>query len=147
MSLIFTKATLKKDFKKIHDYTIDAFSDTPDFNWTLDEIQNEVNAGWELYSVANEEEEVVAALFVQEIGDTLLTKNTGLKINHQGSGYNHEIKEYYEALGRERKLKKIAHYCRIDNFRMYSLNESHGYEKTANVLENGQIVEWIKILK
>ena len=74
-----------------------------------------------------------------------MTKNTSLKMNYQGSGYSHKIKEFFEKVARERKLKKIVHYCGIDNFRMYSLNESHGYKKTPHKLgTNGRVVEWIK---
>ena len=50
-------------------------------------------------------------------------------------------------MAREKKLKKIVHYCRIDNFRMYSLNESHGYRKTEKAIdEAGLVVEWTKVL-
>ena len=69
-----------------------------------------------------------------------------LKINHQGAGYNHLIKEFFERKAKELGVGSIKHYCRIDNFRMYSLNESHGYAKTANTIEDGQIVEWEKLL-
>lgn len=146
MSLIFFPADKPKDMKKVYEYTIDAFSDSPDFNWNLDEIKKEVKEGWLLYGVSNEEDEIVAAVFFRLVDKSLLTKNTGLKINHQGAGYSHEIKEFFEDKARELKAKSIKHYCRIDNFRMYSLNESHGYKKTANKIEDGQIVEWEKFL-
>lgn len=147
MSLNFFKAQGTKDFKQIYEYTIDAFSETPDFKWTLDEIKKEVSEGWELYGATNEEDDIVAAVFLRIEKESMLTKNTGLQILHQGSGYNHEIKEFFEQKAKENKLKKIFHYCRIDNFRMYSLNESHGYKKTGNSLSEGQIVEWVKNLK
>lgn len=144
MSLTFTEATSSKELKKLHDYTIDAFSDTPDFSWTLDDLKHEMKDGWQIYCVTNEEEDVVAAVFVKVEGDTLQTKNTGLKIHHQGMGYSHQIKEFFEQFARKKKLKNLVHYCRIDNFRMYSLNESHGYSKTENKIGDGQVVEWIK---
>jgi len=148
MSLKFFSADKPKEMKKIYEYTIDAFSDSPDFNWNLDEIKREVKDGWSLFGVTNEEEEIVAALFFRLKNNSLLTKNTGLKINHQGAGYSHEIKNFFETKAKELKANSIKHYCRIDNFRMYSLNESHGYKKTPSpVDEEGQIVEWVKPLK
>lgn len=146
MSLTFFSADKPKDIKNVYEYTIDAFSDSPDFNWNLDEIKREVSEGWSLCGVKNEDDEIVAAVFYRLDKGALLTKNTGLKINHQGSGYNHEIKEFFEDKAKELKAKSIKHYCRIDNFRMYSLNESHGYVKTANKIDDGQIVEWEKVL-
>lgn len=146
MSLTFFSASKPKDIKEVYEYTIDAFSDTPDFNWNLDEIKREVSDGWSLCGVKNEDDEIVAAVFYRLDEGSILTKNTGLKINHQGAGYNHEIKEFFESKAKELKAKSIKHYCRIDNFRMYSLNESHGYAKTPNKIEDGQIVEWEKKL-
>jgi len=147
MDLVFNKAKNKDDIKKILDHNIDAFSDTPDFEWTFEDIQREVDEGWELYAV-HLGAEVIAAVFIKAEADGLLSKNTSVKMNFQGSGYSHKIKEFIEDKAREFKLKSIYHYCRIDNFRMYSLNESHGYTKTTRRLgEKGQVVEWVKKLK
>ena len=147
MKLTFKKAKSEKDIKAIYDYNIDAFSDSPDFKWTLEEIKNEVGEGWELYSLMSESE-IVAAVFFKVEEDSLLTKNTAIKIEHQGAGLSHSIKEFFEKVARENKLKKIYHYCRIDNFRMYSLNESHQYKKTPRKLGvEGLVVEWVKTLK
>lgn len=144
MELNFVKAITKDDFKRIFDYNIDAFSDSPDFKWTLSEIEQEVNEGWELYA-AYLRNEIIAACFLRIDGVSLLTKNTAIKMTAQGSGYSHQIKEFFEEKAKELNLKEITHYCRIDNFRMYSLNESHGYKKTDRKLgERGLIVEWIK---
>jgi len=74
-----------------------------------------------------------------------LTKNTAVKANYQGSGFSHEIKNFFDKKAKELKAKKILHYCSIDNFRMYSLNESHGYKKTKK--SEGQLVEWVKDIK
>ena len=90
------------------------------------------------------EQEIVAACFYKKEDDSLLTKNTGLKINHQGSGYSHAIKEFFEREAKKLGCSRLIHYCRIDNFRTYSLNESHGYKKTGNSFQNGQVVEWAK---
>lgn len=147
MKLTFKKAKSEKDIKSIHDYNIDAFSDSPDFKWTFEEIKKEVADGWELHSLMDDGEVVAAVFFKIEI-DSLLTKNTAIKIDHQGVGLSHAIKEYFEKVAREKKLKRIYHYCRIDNFRMYSLNESHQYKKTPRKLgPDGLVVEWMKTLK
>ena len=147
MSLTFHPAIKEKEIQAVYDHNIDAFSDSPDFKWNLEEIKNEIKGGWELFSVSDSDE-IVAALFLSIVDNGLYTKNTGLKMHHQGSGFSHEIKEFYEKEARERKLEKIVHYCRIDNFRMYSLNESHGYKKAEKPIdEDGLVVEWTKILK
>ena len=146
VKLKFQKAKSNKDIQNICDYNIDAFSDSPDFNWNLDEIQNEVAEGWELYSVMVDDE-IIAAVFFKTDKTTLYTKNTAIKVSYQGSGFSHKVKEYFEKVARDKGLTHIAHYCRIDNFRMYSLNESHGYRKTPNKFgPDGQVVEWIKDL-
>lgn len=147
MRLNFKKAKNENDIKAIFDYNIDAFSDSPDFKWTFDEIKKEVGEGWELFSMMIDSE-VIAAVFYKVERDSLLTKNTAIKITHQGSGYSHKIKEFFEKVAREKKLSKIYHYCRIDNFRMYSLNESHSYRKTPNKSgPEGLVVEWVKEIK
>jgi hypothetical protein len=146
MNVNFKKAKSEKDIKSIHDYNIDAFSDSPDFKWTLDEIKKEVADGWELYSLMLGEE-ILAAVFFKIDGKSLLSKNTAIKITHQGSGFSHTIKEFFEKMARDNKLKQIYHYCRIDNFRMYSLNESHKYKKTPRKFGvEGLVVEWVKEL-
>jgi len=147
MELNFVKASSDKDIKNIFDYNIDAFSDSPDFKWTYEELKNEVNNGWELFSV-NLGEEIIAALFFRLDEGVLYSKNTAIKMNYQGSGYSHKIKDFFEEKAIDLKASEIHHYCRIDNFRMYSLNESHGYYKTSKKLgDNGQVVEWKKDLK
>ena len=144
MDLKFVKATKEKDFQDIFDYNIDAFSDSPDFKWTLEQIKHEVKDGWELYA-AFLRNEIIAACFMRLDNEKLLTKNTATKMTAQGSGYSHQVKEFFEEKANELGAKEIVHYCRIDNFRMYSLNESHGYKKTPRKLgEGGLIVEWVK---
>lgn len=146
MKLTLKKARNESDIQEIYDHNIDAFSDSPDFKWTLDEIKNEVADGWELYSLGLGKD-IVAAVFYKIEGDSLLTKNTAIKADHQGVGLSHTIKEFFEKVARENNLSKIYHYCRIDNFRMYSLNESHSYKKTPNKIgADGLVVEWVKQL-
>lgn len=147
MKLTFKKAKTEKDIREIFEHNIDAFSDSPDFKWTFDEIKKEVADGWELYSLIDEGE-IVAAVFYKVEDGSLLTKNTAIKLDHQGVGLSHSIKEFFEKVARDKKLKNIYHYCRIDNFRMYSLNESHQYKKTPRKLgPEGLVVEWVKSLK
>ncbi len=147
MGLTFFRVEKREEsLEEVYGYTIDAFSDSPDFNWTMEGLWCEMEAGWELFGVKNEEE-IVAVALMKEENSSLLTKNTGLRIDHQGSGYNHEIKEFFETEAKERGLNKVFHYCRIDNFRMYSLNESHNYRRTGNIYSDGTIVEWVKTIR
>ena len=148
MKLKFQRAQSEADVVNVYEYNIDAFSESPDFNWNLDEIKKELDAGWSLYS-ANLNEEVIAAVFLKKDQTVLYSKTTSIKINYQGSGYSHKIKEFIEDSAKKMKAKEIVNFCGIDNFRMYSLNESHGYTKTGRKLgDNGQVVEWVKqILK
>ena len=146
MRLKFQRAKTEKEIRAIYDYNIDAFSDSPDFKWTLEEIKKEVSEDWQLFSMTLDGE-IIAALFYKIEKDSLLTKNTAIKVTHQGSGYSHKMKEFFEKVARENNLKKIFHYCRIDNFRTYSLNESHKYKKTPNKYGPDElVVEWVKIL-
>ena len=147
MDLIFKPATTQKDIKSVVEYNIDAFSDSPDFNWNLEEVNLEISDGWELFSVSFSNE-IIAAVFLKSEGDALLSKQTAIKMSHQGKEFSHRIKDFIEQKAKEKKLKKVVNHCRIDNFRMYSLNESHGYTKTNKKMDDsGQIVEWIKKLK
>jgi hypothetical protein len=147
MELTFEPAGTDKEIKEIFEYNIDAFTDSPDFKWTLEELKKEVKDGWDIFSVRYDKE-VIAAVFLKKESGKLYTKNTAISAHHQGSGYNHQIKDFFELRARALKCKEIHHYCRIDNFRMYSLNESHGYKKLDKKLgKSGQVVEWIKELK
>lgn len=148
-NLTYRAATKDADYKEILDYSIDAFSDSPDFQWNLEALKKEVKDGWKIEAVLNSKEIIAAILYkveTEEKEKTLLTKNTAIKFNHQGSGHSHAIKEHFEELAISLGVKSIKHYCRIDNFRAYSLNESHNYKKTKKTLEDGLIVEWEKTL-
>lgn len=131
----------------IYNFNVQAFADSQDFAWTKDNIKNEMKSGWELFSV-DVDEEIVCALFLKKGPNTLFTKNTPVKINFQGNGFSHEIKNFYEEYAKDQNLKKIINYCPKDNFRMISLNEGHNYKKTGNTVEgNTNIIEWIKELE
>lgn len=144
--LQFEKADKSADLSDIYDHNLDVFSESPGFDWTYEDIKQEVDSGWELYSVKHLED-IIAALFIREERNRLLTKNTALKMNFQGSGYSHKIKEFFEDTARRRRLSSIVHYCRIDDFRAYSLNEGHGYRKMGPPPDgDGQVVGWVKKL-
>lgn len=146
MELSFKKATNKAEIEEAYNYNIDAFSDSPDFNWTLDAIINETKEGWEVWK-AIRGEEIIAVAFIKKDEDTLLTKNTSVKMNYQGYGYSHKIKLFLEKKAKEMNVTNVIHYCSIDDFRMYSLNESHGYQKSPiKDGKNGLVVQWNKKL-
>ena len=135
-----------EQIKEIYNFDVGAFADSQDFEWTEENIQNEMKAGWEIYSV-KVENEVVCALFIKEDGPVLLTKNTPIRLDFQGKGLSHEVKEFYEELAQSKGIKSIYNYCPEDNFRMISLNEGHDYQKTGNTLAGSpQMIEWEKKL-
>ena len=143
--LQFTPGKNKDEITRIFNFENNAFANAQDFDWTEENIQNEIKDGWKLFSV-DFEGEVVAAIFVKKTKDTLLTKNTSIKLNFQGNGFSHQIKDHYEEIAKDSGLSRIVNYCKADNFRMIALNEGHDYHRTDNELE-GNIVEWEKILK
>jgi len=146
VDLSFVEVTKDTDIKNVFEFNIDAFSDSPDFKWTLDDIRREVKDGWKLYSVSLGEE-IIAAAFCKLEDAQLHCKNTSIKMQHQGSGFSHRIMDYFEQRATKLNAEKIIHYCAIDNFRQYSLNESHGYVKTDRKLGfKGLTTEWIKVV-
>lgn len=144
-TLNFYPVKTDKQISEVYDYNIDAFTDPPGFKWTLQDIKAQMKDGWELYAVQFNDE-IIAAVFIKVDKEGMKTKNTSVKMHHKGSGYNHQIKDFFELKARDLKKNKIFHYCRIDNFRMYSLNESHGYKRTQRVQDNPHVVEWVKDL-
>lgn len=139
--LTFKEAKSDNDVKDVYNFNVVAFADSTDFNWTEDNIKSQVKDGWELFSV-NYDGDIVAAAFVKIDGVNLYTKNTPIKLIHQGNGFSHKIKDFYEEFAKGKGVKTIFNYCPSDNFRMISLNEGHDYKKTAN--ENNGIIEWQK---
>lgn len=145
LSFIPSKSSI--DIKEIYNFNVEAFADAQDFDWTEESIHNEINDGWSLYS-AKFNKDIVAAIFVKVDNDTLYTKNTPIKLSHQGNGFSHIIKEFYEQFAKDNEVEKIVNYCASDNFRMISLNEGHNYKKTGNMIgPNNNIIEWEKYLK
>jgi hypothetical protein len=146
MGVTFEKASTEEDVERVFNYNIGAFVDAPDFDWGLPQLKEQLKDQWELYGVF-QEKEIIAAVLTKVVAEGLLTKNTGIKITHQGVGISHQIKDFFELKARDLGLNVIYHYCLIDDFRMYSLNEKHGYKKTGKSLgKNGEVVEWEKNL-
>lgn len=144
--LVFKEAKKEEEVVNLSKFDIQAFTDTQDFSWNLDNIKKEVKTGWKLYSVTAEEE-IVAAVLMRKDGDTLLTKNTPIKMAFQGNGFSHKIKNFYEQEAKKLNVVKVVNYCPVDNFRMIALNESHGYKRTGNAFGLGSnIIEWVKVL-
>ncbi len=144
--LKFINSKSEQDILDTYKYDVEAFSDSVEFKWSVDGINELISGGWELFS-AKVGSEIVAAVFVKSEGKTLLTKSTPVKLLHQGNGYSHEIKNFIEKVAKKQKKSKVINYCANDNFRGISLNESHGYVKTETALENGAIAVWAKDLK
>ena len=131
----------------IYNFNVKAFADAQDFTWTKENIKKEIKVGWSIVSV-EVGNDIVCALFVKEAEKSLMTKNTPIKINHQGNGYSHLIKDFYEEYAKDKGLSKVINYCPEDNFRMISLNEGHDYTRTGNVLKGtSNMIEWEKIIK
>jgi predicted GNAT family acetyltransferase len=144
--LIFKEAKKEEEVVNLSRFDIQAFTDTQDFSWSLDNIKKEVKTGWKLYSVMTEDE-IVAAVLMRKDGDTLFTKNTPIKMAFQGNGFSHKIKDFYEEEAKKQHIRRVINYCPSDNFRMIALNESHGYRRTGNAFGvNNNIIEWVKVL-
>ncbi|MDA8793583.1 hypothetical protein N9N67_10060 [Bacteriovoracaceae bacterium] len=144
--LVFKPAKTDQDIANIVNHTTDAFVSglTSKEQWSLEGLKDEAEEGWEIFGALCEEE-VVAAVFIKYAPKSLLTKNTPIKLEYQGNGFSHIIKEFYEDEAITRKADKIINYCPSDNFRMISLNEGHKYEKTGNKFgKNNNIDEWEK---
>lgn len=142
--LNFIPTKTKEQINEVFNFNTQAFTDTQDFDWTKENIEQQLKSGWELVSVKSGKE-IICALFIKKKDSALLTKNTPIKINHQGNGYSHLIKEYYESYAKDNGLIEVYNYCPGDNFRMISLNEGHDYAKTGKVLDsNKNMIEWVK---
>jgi RimJ/RimL family protein N-acetyltransferase len=146
IDLEFKEAKKEEEILNLSKFDVQAFTDTQDFSWTLENIKKELKTGWKLYSVLTEDE-IVAAVLVKRDGDSLQTRNTPIKMAFQGNGFSHQIKNFYEDEAKKLQISKVVNYCPVDNFRMIALNESHGYKRTGNAFGTNQnIIEWIKEL-
>jgi RimJ/RimL family protein N-acetyltransferase len=144
--LTFKEAKTEEEVVNLSKFDIQAFTDTQDFSWSLDDIKKELKTGWKLFSVMADEE-IVAAVLTKQDGETLFTKNTPIKMAFQGNGFSHQIKNFYEEEASRLNIKKVINYCPIDNFRMIALNESHGYKRTGNAFGiSNNVMEWVKVL-
>lgn len=146
IDLEFKEAKKEEEILNLSKFDVQAFTDTQDFSWTLENIKKELKTGWKLFSVLTEDE-IVAAVLVKKDGDSLHTRNTPIKMAFQGNGFSHQIKNFYEAEAKKLQISKVINYCPVDNFRMIALNESHGYKRTGNAFGTNQnIIEWVKDL-
>jgi len=145
-NLSFILMETNQEIEDIYNFNVKAFADSHDFSWTKENIEKEIKSGWKLYSV-NIDADIICAIFLKIENKSLLTKNTPIKINYQGNGFSHLIKDFYESYAKDNNLTKLYNYCPVDNFRMISLNEGHNYKNTGKSLgENSNMVEWLKIL-
>ncbi len=143
-SLIIKECSSDSEMSAIYNFNTNAFADMQDFEWSVDSLKLQMNEGWSVLSVAVDED-IIAAIFIKISDSVLLTKNTSIKMDYQGNGFSHMIKEFYEEYAKQNKVTKIINYCAEDNFRMVSLNEGHDYKKTGNHLNsNNHILEWEK---
>ena len=146
MSLVFQECESDQEIKDIYNFNVHAFADTQDFEWNEENIKNEIGQGWKVLSVSYEKN-IVAAVLLKIEDKTLYTKNTPIKIDYQGNGFSHLIKDFFEQFAEGKNIETIINYCPDDNFRMISLNEGHNYIKTGKVLgEHSNIIEWQKSL-
>lgn len=144
--LEFKEAKKEEDMVNLSKFDIQAFTDTQDFSWSLENIKKEVQTGWKLFSVTTDNE-IVAAVLMKQDSSTLLTKNTPIKLAFQGNGFSHQIKYFYEEEAKRLNVNKVINYCPVDNFRMIALNESHGYKRTGKSFGiSNNIIEWEKTL-
>lgn len=142
--LEFVLGKSEEHLNEIYNFNVHAFADSQDFSWTKENIKNEIKRGWSPYSV-KVGKEVVCVLFTKKEGSSLFTKNTPLKIDYQGQGFSHQIKDFYEDLANQFGVEEIFNYCPEDNFRMISLNEGHDYVKTGQKIgPKKNIIEWVK---
>ncbi len=146
ISISFKEASTDKEVEDIFYHNISAFFDSEEFDWTVPWLKSQKKSGWRIFGV-HSEKEIIAAFFYKKEGDSVITKQTPVKINHQGHGVSHRIKDKIEELASEDGVESIYNYCAIDNFRMVALNESHGYKKTGNNAEGKKtLAEWKKKL-
>ncbi|MBL7664738.1 MAG: GNAT family N-acetyltransferase [Bacteriovoracaceae bacterium] len=142
--LTFKQSKSGKDIVDTYNFNVEVFAESKDFGWSLEEIKKEIKKGWKLYS-ANYDGHVIAAIYLRIQDGVLYTKNTPIRIDYQGKGFSHQIKDYVEDFAKKNKLKKIINFCPIDSFRLISLNERHGYKKTGNKIgDNKFLEEWEK---
>ena len=142
--LQFSEVKKEGDIESLANFDMQVFIESQDFSWDVENVKKELKTGWKLFSVKFGKE-TIAALLLKNDKDTLLTKNTPIKMAFQGNGFSHQIKNFYEQEAGRQKLRNVVNYCPVDNFRMIALNESHGYKRTGNCYgPHKNIIEWVK---
>lgn len=145
--LIVKLCKTNKDLMQVYNYEVDVFAEAGDFEWSMKALNSQKDSGWNIYGVFSptDGDEIISALFTKVDGGEFHTKNTSLKISHQGIGISHKIKDFFEKEARSKKSKNIVHFCAVDNFRNIALNESHGYQRIESI-NNGETIKWSKLL-
>ncbi len=143
--LVFKRVKSADEIQKVYNFNVEVFSDGLGFDWSLDNLKKEMKKGWEVYA-AQLGDEIIAVIFQKLEDESLLTKHSQVKMEKRGHGLSHRIKEYLENIGKENNCKNIIHICEVDDFRMISLNETHGYKKTGRKLSKITLTEWAKKL-
>jgi len=140
----FKKCKTEEHLDKLYQYEVDVFAEAGDFEWSLQNLIDKKENGWDVYSVNMEnEEDIVAALFIKKEKGELLTNNTSVKMSHKGLGISHKIKEFFEDTAKNQKVDSIVHFCAVDNFRTITLNENYGY-KRVGITHSGEVIKWQK---
>ncbi|MBP9674706.1 MAG: hypothetical protein KBD63_06380 [Bacteriovoracaceae bacterium] len=141
--LQFKQATKSKEIENAFNFNAEVFSQSPEFEWSLSNIKKKMKEGWELYSISSDAH-IIAAALAKIDQEGLYTLTTPIKLDFQGHGYSHQIKDFFEKMAKEKHLSKVFNYCHMENFRLISLNETHGYIKTGRTSENTEVFEWSK---
>lgn len=144
--LIFKQTKTEADMINLINHNSDAFvTGITSSKWNLEDLQKEAALGWEIFSAIFENQIVAAVFMKNDKNSTLATKNTPIKLEFQGNGFSHIIKEFYEDEAINRKLSRITNLCPDDNFRMISLNEGHSYHRTGLAYDDNDKIEiWEK---
>lgn len=143
LNVEFHSLEKSSDFKKVLSFNADAFADTPGVEWSESSLKKMIKEGWFIFSL-DHDDDVIAVLFMKRDDDTLITKNTPIKMAYQGNGLSHLIKDFYEQYAQNEGLHHLVNECAVDNFRMISLNEKHGYERLS---ESSRMISWKKTIK
>ena len=96
IDLVFKEAKKEEEVVNLSKFDIQAFTDTQDFSWSLDNIKKEVKTGWKLYSVMTDDEIVAAVESAQEhisaeVLATKFTRDASLPVLDGDVGFNAKL--------------------------------------------------------
>ena len=141
----FQKVGNKSDIDEVYGHNVEVFLNSFDFEWNAPNIASQMDAGWRFYSL-KVGDEIVAALFIKKLNDQLLSKHSQIKMEYRGNGLSHRLKEFVEDLAKQEGLDQVVNICSIKDFRLISLNETHGYKLSDVASSNAEFQTWIKTL-